>query len=57
MEKAFENKKQKTNEDQGKEQIDALKNLRPNIQELIVKKIIPEDVLNDEAKNELNEIK
>ena len=47
--KAFE-KQAKTIEDQGKKQVDALKNLKPNTQELTIKIMIPEDILNDEAK-------
>ena len=54
--KSFE-KQTKTIEDQGQKQIDALKNLKSNTQELTIKNIIPEDVLNDEAKNELSKIK
>ena len=56
MGKAFE-KQTKAIEDQAKKQVDALKDLKPNIQESTIKVIIPEDVLNDEAKNELNKIK
>ena len=54
--KSFE-KQTKTIEDQGQKQIDDLKNLKSNTQELTIKNIIPEDILNDEAKNQLNKIK
>ena len=54
--KAFE-KQTKTIEDQGKKKVDALKNLKPNTQELVIKNLIPEDILNEKAKNELNKIK
>ena len=54
--KAFE-KQTKTTENQGKKHVDALKNLKPYTQELTNKKMIPEDILNEEAKNELNKIK
>ena len=37
--------------------MNALKDLKPNIQELTIKNIVPEDVLNDKANNELNKIK
>ena len=33
-----------------------LKDLKPNTQELTIENIIQEDVLNDEAKNELNKL-
>ena len=44
--KDFE-KETKTIEEQRKEQVDALKVLKPNNQELIFKSIIPEDILNE----------
>ena len=56
MGKAFE-KQTKITEDQEKKQVDALEALKPNTQELAIKNMIPEDILNDEAKNELNKIK
>ena len=56
MEKAVE-KQTKATEDQGKKQGDALKVLKPNTQVLTIKNIIPEDILGDEAKDELNKIK
>ena len=37
-----------------KKQVDALKNLKPNTQEITIENMIPEDILNQEAKNELN---
>ena len=49
--------KKKTTEDQRKKQVHALNVLKPNDQELTIKSIIPEDILSDEAKNELNKIK
>ena len=55
-EKLLKNKK-KTTEDQRKKQVHALNVLKPNDQELTIKSIIPEDILSDEAKNELNKIK
>ena len=56
MGKAFE-KQTKAIEDQGKKQFDALKNLKPRTQELTIKDMIPEDILNEEVKNELNQVK
>ena len=56
MGKAFE-KQTKAIEDQGKKQVDALKNLKPRTQELTIKNMIPEDILNEEVKNELNQVK
>ena len=56
MGKAFE-KQAKAIEDQGKKQVDALKNLKPRTQELTIKNMIPEDILNEEVKNELNQVK
>ena len=44
--KAFE-KETETLEEQTKEQVDALKVLKPNNQELIFKSIISEDILNE----------
>ena len=58
MGKAFQKQTNfKITEDQGKKQVDALEALKPNTQELAIKNMIPEDILNDEAKNELNKIK
>ena len=37
--------------------MNALKDLNPNIQELTIKNMVPEDVFNDKANNELNKIK
>ena len=51
--KAFE----KNNWISGQNQIDALKNLKTNIQELTTKNIIASVILNGEGKNELNNIK
>ena len=56
MGKAFE-KQTKAIKDQGKKQVDALKNLKPRTQELTIKNMIPEDILNEEVKNELNQVK
>ena len=56
MGKAFE-KQTKAIEDQGKKQVDTLKNLKPRTQELTIKDMIPEDILNEEVKNELNQVK
>ena len=58
MGKAFQKQTNfKITEDQGKKQVDALEALKPNTQELAIKNMIPEDILNDEAKNELNKTK
>ena len=55
--KAFE-KQIKTIEEQGKKkQVEALEALKPNIQKLTIKVVIPENTLTVEAKNELNKIK
>ena len=56
MEKAFE-KQTKTTEDQGEKQADVLKHLRSNTQVLANKSIIAEYILNEEAKNELINLK
>ena len=56
MGNAFE-KQTKAIEDQGKKQVDALKNLKPRTQELTIKNMILEDILNEEVKNELNQVK
>ena len=56
MGRGFE-KQTETIEDHGQKQIHALENLKPIIQELTIKNMIPDDVLNGEAKNEQNEIK
>ena len=53
---AFE-KQTKIIEDQGKKQVDALKNLISNTQELTIKNMIAEDIFYEEAKDELNKIK
>ena len=54
--KAFE-KQIKTIEKQRKKQVKALEVLKPNTQKLIIKDAIPEYILTEEAKNELNKIK
>ena len=51
--KAFE-KQIKTIEEQGKKQVEVLKSIT---QKLTIKDAIPENTLNEEAKNELNKIK
>ena len=56
MGRGFE-RQTETIEDHGQKQIYALKNLKPIIQELTIKNMIPDNVLNGEAKNELNKIK
>ena len=56
MEEALE-KQTKTIEDQGKQQVDPLKILKFDIQKFAIKNMIPEDILNNEAKNELDKIK
>ena len=56
--KAFE-KQTKTIEDQGKKQIKAIQDNKKqltNTQEITIKNIIPENILNDEAKNEIDRI-
>ena len=50
--KAFQ-KQTKIIEDQGEKQINAIET---NIQKLTIKNIIPENILNDEAKKEIDEI-
>ena len=50
--KAFE-KQIKTIEDQGEKQIKAIRN---NTKEVAIKNIIPENILNDEAKKEIDKI-
>ena len=56
LEKAFE-KQTKTIADQGQKQVKALNTLKSNNQ-LIIEDVIPKNALNnDEAKNELDEIK
>ena len=47
----------KTIEEQGKNQVKALKVLKTNIQKLSTKDVIPENTLIEEAKDELNKIK
>ena len=54
--KAFE-RQIKTIEDQGKIQVQALKVLKPDVQKLTIKDVIPENQLNEEAKNEIERIK
>ena len=54
--KAFE-KQIKTIEKQRKQQVEDLEVFKPNIQKLTTKGAIPENNLNEEAKNELNKIK
>ena len=56
LEKASE-KQIKTTEDQGRKQLDALKVLKPDTQQLRIKDAILEDQLNEEAKNETEKIK
>ena len=56
MKEALE-KQTKTIEDQGKQQVDPLKILKFDIQKFAIKNMIPEDILNNEAKNELDKIK
>ena len=56
--KAFE-KQTKTIEDQGEKQIKAIqdnKKQRANTQEITIQNIIPENILNDEAKKEIDKI-
>ena len=58
MGKAFE-KQTKTIKDQGEKQIKAIQNNKKqltNTQELTIKNIIPENILNDEAKKEMDKI-
>ena len=54
--KAFE-KQTKTNEDQGKKQVEALKVSKSNVQQLTTKDVTLEDQLNEEANNEIERIK
>ena len=54
--KAFD-KEIKTIEKQGKKQVEALEVLKPNTKKLTIKDAIPENILSEEAKNELNKIK
>ena len=54
--KAFE-KQIKTIEEHGKKQVEALEILKPITQKLIIKDVIPENTLTEEAKNELKKIK
>ena len=49
--------KQKQLKIKEKKQFDALENLKPRTQELTIKNMIPEDILNEEVKNELNQVK
>ena len=51
--KAFE-KQIKTIEDQGEKQVKAIKN---DTKEVTIKNVIPENILNDEAKIEIDKIK
>ena len=56
--KALE-KQTKTMKDQGEKQIEAIQDNEKqltNTQELTIKNIIPENILNDEAKNEMDKI-
>ena len=58
LRKAFE-KQTKTIKDQGEKQIEAIQNNKKqlaNTQELTIKNIIPENILNDEAKKEMDKI-
>ena len=54
--KAFR-KQIKKFEKQGRKQIKALKLSKSNVQQLIIKDVIPEDQLNEEAKKEIKRIK
>ena len=54
--KTFE-KQIKTIEEQGKKQVEALEVLKPNIQKLTIKDVIPKNTLTEEAKNEPYKIK
>ena len=57
--KTFE-KQTKTIKDQGEKKIEAIQDNKKqpdNTQELTIKNIIPEDILSDEAKKEINKIK
>ena len=56
MEKAFE-KQTKAIEDQGKKQVDALKDLKPKEKTKSIEGIFPEGYESVEIKNELNKIK
>ena len=56
--KAFE-KQAKTNKDQEEKQIEAIQNNKKklaNTQELVIKNIIPESILSDEAKKEMDKL-
>ena len=50
--KTFE-KQIKTKEDQGRKQVEALKVLKPDTQQLTIKDAITEDQLNEEDKSEI----
>ena len=50
--KAFEKQIKKIKE-QGRKQVKALKVSKSNVQQSIIKDVIPEDQLNEEAKNEI----
>ena len=54
--KAFE-KQIKKIEEQGRKQVKALKASKSDVQQLIIKDVIPEDQLNEEAKNKIKRIK
>ena len=54
--KAME-KQTKTIEDQGIKQVEALKALKHNAQQLAIKDVVPKDQLYQEAKNEIDKIK
>ena len=47
----------KTIEDQGRKQIEALKVLKPDAQQLTIKDVIPEDQLHEKTKSESENIK
>ena len=49
--------KQKQLKTKEKNKLILKKNVKPNIEESANKNVIPQDVLNDEAKNKLNQIK
>ena len=54
--KAF-GKQTKTIKEQGKKQVEALEILKPTAQKLTITDVILENVVKEEAKNELNKIK
>ena len=56
FEKALENQR-KTIEEQGKKEAKALKVLEPNTKKLLIRDVIPENILRTETRTELNRIK